>query len=161
MQHLHTCSAPRAGLNRDYAMLQISKVRPDFRSTFQLLSALTRLLLLRSTSNFEIIPELFPSFQRYQNCRENLTEKNHVKSLPMIVCILFALSGNHVELTRDVIYTLCARCSTNFMTLSWPSQMLLCAGQKGVSWTSRIFFHEQKFKQNFPHFGAMLKARKC
>ena len=59
----------------------------------------------------------------------------------------------YVELTRDVIYTLCARCSTNFMTLSWPSQMLLCAGQKGVSWTSRIFFHEQKFKQNFPHFG--------
>ena len=56
-------------------MLQISKVRPDFHSTFQLLSALTRLLLLRSTSNFEIIPELFLSFQRYQNCRENLTEK--------------------------------------------------------------------------------------
>ena len=36
--------------------------------------------------------------------------------------------------------------------------MLLCPGQKEVSWMSRISFHEQKFKQNFPHFWAMLKA---
>ena len=36
--------------------------------------------------------------------------------------------------------------------------MLLCPEQKEVSWMSRISFHEQKFKQNFPHFWAMLKA---
>ena len=72
---------PGGGRNHDCATLQISKVRPDFRSTFRLLSALTRLLLLGSTSNFEVIPEMFPSFQQYQNCRKNRREKKIMWSL--------------------------------------------------------------------------------
>ena len=47
-------------------------------------------LVLGSTSNFKIIPELLPSFQLYQNCRENLREK---KSCVVATCADFVANS--------------------------------------------------------------------
>ena len=71
---------PSAGLNRNCAMPRTSKVQPGFLSTFQLPITLTRLLLPISTSNFRTIPGLLPSLRRHKNCRENLREKNIMRS---------------------------------------------------------------------------------
>ena len=60
---------------------------------------------------------------------------------PVIVCILFALSGNHVELTRDVIYPLYAQCSMNFKTVG-HLKCYCVRGRKG-------FLGRTEFEQNF------------